>query len=78
MAGRSASPHPQDQQRTSKAMPTYVYECPQCKRSKEIFLKITEEPPVWCNMCTILMSRVIQPSTFVLKGNCWAKDGYKK
>ena len=59
-------------------MPTYVYECPKCKEKVEVVQSITNRvPPVCCKEdCNIEMESVISPSTFVLKGSGWAKDGY--
>lgn len=70
-------------------MPTYVYECPSCEERQEVVRRITEEEvkPRCKNCCEgddpdnddgLEMNRVITPTTFVLKGGCWAKDGYKK
>lgn len=59
-------------------MPTYVYQCKSCKHELELIQKITDESRPTCPKCNELdMERVIQPSSFVLKGSGWAKDGYK-
>lgn len=73
-------------------MPIYVYQCPSCKKTVEVIRKITdpekaptcedcESHPITCpDGCSDgpEMERVITPSTFVLKGRGWAKDGYSK
>lgn len=59
-------------------MPTYVYECPKCQKTLEMFQKITDEGRPDCFDCMTRMERVIQPSTFVLVGSGWSKDGYTK
>lgn len=64
-------------------MPIYVYECPSCKRQIELVQKITDDTKVKCAKpgCIekqIEMERIISTGTsFILKGSCWAKDGYK-
>lgn len=59
-------------------MPTYVYECQKCKSLLELVQKISDESRPSCEKCDAgEMQRVIQPSSFVLKGSGWAKDGYK-
>lgn len=64
-------------------MPTYSYECRSCGTTKDIVRGIKEdEVKPKCENCFELgnpeMQRVITPTTFILKGGCWAKDGYKK
>jgi len=60
-------------------MPTYVYECSNCKQRIELVQKITEKTAPLCmdERCSLReMDTVIVPFTFVLKGSGWAKDGY--
>lgn len=73
-------------------MPTYVYECPQCKKQKEIICSIKEldsqnivctceniGPIKWeGDFFHVSMKRVPAITSFVLKGPGWAKDGYIK
>ncbi len=67
-------------------MPIYVFKCSQCEVVEEDYYKITETCIVRiCNNCLSMnddivnMEKIIpQSSTFILKGDCWAKDGYKK
>lgn len=56
-------------------MPTYVYRCENCKKQVELVQKISEKKEPTCE-CGYKMVTVIAPSTFVLKGSGWAKDGY--
>jgi len=66
-------------------MPVYVYECPNCKSTWKIEYKV-EERDIWthlCNKCNTkdmshVMKRIIAPTSFILKGSGWAKDGYSK
>lgn len=66
-------------------MPTYVYRCWKCENRVEVVRKITAEEVVpECKECTDLeplgpvsMERVYESTSFILKGSCWAKDGYK-
>ena len=64
-------------------MPTYVYECPQCKKRFEFQLTVeNRDKPPWhahgsCDPITEL-KRIIAPTSFILKGTGWAKDGYSK
>jgi predicted nucleic acid-binding Zn ribbon protein len=67
-------------------MPTYVYECPNCKRTREIQCSMDErdlEVQV-CQDCMPpngglwKMKRIVAPTSFILKGPGWAKDGYSK
>ena len=64
-------------------MPTYEYECDECKQIFEIEQKITD--PVKVSPCIDQyygcggnLKRVIAggQSGFILKGERWAKDGY--
>lgn len=59
-------------------MPTYVYRCPTCGNEVEIVQKISEKAAPNCSKqaCDVRMETVIVPSSFILKGQGWAKDGY--
>lgn len=64
-------------------MPTYVYECPECKTPTEIqtYLEERDETVVTCEHKDgkiYRKVRVIAPTSFILKGRGWAKDGYSK
>jgi len=60
-------------------MPTYHYACNVCKHEFEAEQSIKDEPLLECPLCRVCaLYRLIYPSEFVLKGDCWAKDGYEK
>jgi len=57
-------------------MPIYQYLCENCKSKQEVVQPITKLIPPKC--CNTDMKRLISPSTFILQGGGWAKDGYSK
>jgi putative FmdB family regulatory protein len=59
-------------------MPTYTYECPECKLTYEVQQRITESPLESCNMCNQAKpTRIITTSAApLLKGGGWAADNY--
>ena len=64
-------------------MPTYIYECPSCRRRVEIKCSINDLDIVvqTCDKCTSgkgvwKMERIIAPTSFQLKGPTWYRDGY--
>jgi putative FmdB family regulatory protein len=60
-------------------MPIYEYVCPDCEESFEVFVKITENSKeMKCKKCGGTAKKKISSSSFLLKGNGWAKDGYSK
>jgi len=67
-------------------MPTYIYECPNCKGTREIQCSVDERDSVVqiCahgrhpNLTFWTMVRIIAPTSFILRGPGWAKDGYSK
>lgn len=64
-------------------MPIYVYECPHCGKQEEYHLPITEDTIIFCDekKCKrkyARMNKIIAPTSFILKGPGWAKDGYSK
>ena len=60
-------------------MPIYEYKCSKCEKIIELFIfnKEKDEPPI-CEECKEEMVKILSSSSFVLKGNCWANDGYSK
>ncbi len=56
-------------------MPTYEYECSKGHQF-EVEQRITEEPLTRCKICRSKATRLISPSTFILKGGGWYSDGY--
>ncbi len=60
-------------------MPTYAYGCRVCSNEFEIEQSIKDEPMAECPKCRIYTkNRLIVGSSFVLKGDGWAKDLYSK
>lgn len=62
-------------------MPTYVYRCPGCLDKVELVQKISEKKAPTCERVECFnyskeYETMLQPSSFVLKGPGWAKDGY--
>lgn len=58
-------------------MPIYAYKCRVCGNEFEELQSIADEPVSECPCCHVMCSnRLIGPTTFVLKGSRWAKDGY--
>lgn len=57
-------------------MPIYEYQCQKCKKTHEIWQKITEDPVKKCPDCKGKLERLIAPAGFILKGGGWYKDGY--
>lgn len=57
-------------------MPVYEFQC-ECGEEKEEIVPMGTVT-IKCNNCGKLMKKVISKSTFILKGSCWAFDGYNK
>jgi putative FmdB family regulatory protein len=55
-------------------MPLYEFQC-DCGNRKELTTKIDEQAPA-CDVCGLRMKRLMSAPAFILKGNCWASDGY--
>lgn len=59
---------------------TYTYECPSCKERTDVVRSIVEQPvsPLcFASGCDgVVMERVIDVPSFILKGSGWARDGY--
>lgn len=63
-------------------MPYYDYICDKCGEF-EVFQSITDPILVDCPKCNELgiktsIKKLISKSSFILHGNCWAKDSYSK
>ncbi len=58
-------------------MPIYEYICQKCNKEIEIIQHFDDSPPE-CEECGDEMEKVMSLSSFVLKGDCWYKDGYTK
>jgi len=61
-------------------MPIYVYECEECKVTIEELQKFSDDALTDCEECGSENSlhRMVEVSSFVLKGGGWYKDGYTK
>ncbi len=62
-------------------MVTQTFTCPKCKRRVELKMSVLDDSsPLCCEEgCNAIeMERIISSPEFVLKGGCWAKDGYSK
>lgn len=59
-------------------MPRYVYECPEGHLSEETFSVADAPDEMNCLLCGVPARRIIAPSSFLLKGDGWYRDGYSK
>ena len=59
-------------------MPIYTYRCEKCGKEMELFQKLKARPSRVCPDCLAYMARVVSKTTFILKGEGWAEDGYAK
>jgi putative FmdB family regulatory protein len=57
-------------------VPTYEYECADCKRVFEIRQRISEPPLQVCDRCGGSVRRLISPAPFILKGGGWYVTDY--
>ena len=59
-------------------MPIYEYQCAKCKKTHEIWKKITDPTEEKCPACKKGMERLISASGFALKGTGWYKTDYER
>ena len=59
-------------------MPIYEYRCHECKKSFEIFQKITEKPRKVCEKCGGKVEKIVSHSAFHLKGTGWYATDHAK
>ena len=57
-------------------MPTYDYECDDCKRVYEVQQRISAEPLTVCQYCGGRIRRLLSPAPFILKGGGWYVTDY--
>lgn len=59
-------------------MPLYVFTCKVCEAEEEVLQKYTDPAPAACMKCGAAdsMEREVARTSFQLKGDGWAKDGY--
>ena len=53
----------------------YDFKCKSCGKEMEVLIKEGEKVPN-CPVCGHLMTKLMSPIHFVLKGSNWAKDNY--
>ena len=59
-------------------MPIYEYECEDCGSIFEEIHKINKVPQyIKCKKCSGYAPKRMARSSFILKGDGWAKDGYQ-
>lgn len=58
-------------------MPLYTYRCEACEHEVDVEHKMADKPDIFCPKCFKQMYKAISPTSFSLKGECWAKDGYQ-
>jgi len=57
-------------------VPTYEYQCQQCRRTFEVRQRITAEPLQRCEQCGGPLQRLLSPAPFILKGGGWYVTDY--
>ena len=61
---------------SSSFVPTYEYECDQCKRTFEVRQRISEPPLTVCEQCGGSVRRLLAAAAFILKGEGWYVTDY--
>jgi putative FmdB family regulatory protein len=56
-------------------VPLYEYQCKGCQVAFEILSKVSAPPPP-CPECAGEVRKLVSESSFSLKGEGWAQDGY--
>ena len=60
-------------------MPMYSYHCTKCNEVYENMRSISQrDVKLACPVCNELCERILDLSSFQLKGDGWYKDGYSK
>lgn len=59
-------------------MPIYEYQCAKCKKTHEIWQKMSDKPETKCPSCGGKIERLISASGFALKGSGWYKTDYER
>jgi putative FmdB family regulatory protein len=57
-------------------VPTYEYQCDQCRRVFEVRQRISEAPLTSCDVCGGAVRRLLSPAPFILKGDGWYVTDY--
>jgi len=59
-------------------VPIYQYECNNGHITEDFVRSYKQSKTnIKCNQCELMATRIIAPTTFKLKGDCWESDGYK-
>lgn len=60
-------------------MPIYDVKCKNCNLEEEVAIRLKDlDDVLLCANCGTPMVRVPTCRTFILRGTCWAKDGYAR
>ena len=57
-------------------MPTYEYQCTDCRREFEVRQRISEAPLTVCEACGGTLKRLLSAAPFILKGEGWYVTDY--
>jgi putative FmdB family regulatory protein len=57
-------------------VPTYEYQCTQCRREFEARQRISEAPLTVCEVCGGAVKRLLSAAPFILKGEGWYVTDY--
>ena len=57
-------------------MPTYEYQCTDCRREFEVRQRISEAPLTLCEQCGGALKRLLSAAPFILKGEGWYVTDY--
>lgn len=57
-------------------MPTYDYQCDDCKKTYEVWQRISAAPLTDCQYCGGRIRRLLAPAPFILKGGGWYVTDY--
>ncbi|HNW28604.1 MAG TPA: zinc ribbon domain-containing protein [Spirochaetota bacterium] len=59
-------------------MPTYEYECLECKNRFEVFQSINDEPIMKCEKCSGKVRKLFGTAGIIFKGSGFYVNDYKK
>ncbi len=59
-------------------MPTYEYECLECKNRFEVFQSINDEPVMKCEKCSGKVRKLFGTAGIIFKGSGFYVNDYKK
>lgn len=59
-------------------MPIYEYECLRCGDCKEVLTKWSDVDIIICDKCSNTMTRILSIASFVLKGEGFYINDYKR